>query len=296
MPVDDSPFALAALAPSDPGGVGDDADSPSGAPSGDDASSPGVQLAGLMQTAIGPHVEATTRQMQAMEARINQLTGALAAAGSRDPAGDATKTDGAGKTLIERFVENPEAILAEVEARAEQRVTQRMAPYILGSVQETQEKTLREQQARVDGIYGEGTFEQVLVKDLINIFQEMPEQLRFNPKAIRRSVDSLLGSEELRPELDKRRETRARKAHEAKEAERKKPPSFLGNPRGGADANGEPVIDQNDRAVMAKIAENGFDFSESDMRLVRKLPKGVSLDDQLDALERMTPKRAGSKA
>lgn len=277
MTIDDSPLPL----PTPP-----DADSgqPSQTPDAGGAS-PGEQLGVLLRSTLEPVLATTSRLEQRLaqtEARLQQQQMQPPA----QPAGPALTAEQAAEAKVKAFIADPDAYERQIVERTSQEVAKRLAPYIHGPARSAQESSFERQQQRVDRIYGEGSFDKHIRPHLQTLVSNMPEPLRFDPDAIQRGVDALLGSDELRPTLDEARDT-ARRAKA--EAAKQRPASPFGSPRASMGSL-EPEITDQDRAVMAALDKSGFTLSEDRLRTLRKLPQGASFEEMLDAEDKLTGK------
>lgn len=292
MAVGDSPLDLAAsngaLPPADLGAV-DDGAAPGpdqGAAGGPGGATPaqGAAVGELLAKAMAPMVSAFQQEIGQLRSELNQMKDGQARQ-PQQPTGP-TDVEGARKAKLERFVSDPDAYEAELQQRTEERVLQRLAPFVAGPGMATQESTLSAERARIDGRFGPGTFDEEVMPHLQSSFsQKGMEAHRFNPDAIRTAVAALVGSAQLQPKLDTRQSAFQAQRAKEQQAKRQEPPNFLGSNRGRVDGGGQPVISPEDRLVMDAVERSGYSYSEGDLRSLRSIPR--SADGKLPDFDTM---------
>jgi hypothetical protein len=252
-----------------------------------------------MAQAMAPHTQANEQRIGGLEQRLNQVVDMLSRSQQpQQPNGQPNQSAEGRDTKLERFVADPDAYERDLIGKATKAAAAMMAPYIAGPASDVQERTFAAEAARIDAKYGANTFNEVVRPRLESALGHMAEPLRYNPEALRTATSALIGSAALQPVLDERQAThlkaQAERADKARLANKQKPPNFLGSPRGNVDGDGRPVIGPEDRLVLEKLSEAGFKMDEAEMRAIKSVPKGVSLEDQLAAYEKAMPRKGAA--
>lgn len=281
---DDSPFPPSVNDASEPGDEG--------TPTRDAAS----QMAEIIAAATGPALAEQRAAMGMLQQQLHQTQAQLAAqqqaaAARPAPAPLAPGVD-PDQAWLNEFVAKPtEKLNAYIDEKFQQLARQHIAPPLAGIAQTVAAQTLREQASRVEARFGAGTYTEVIAPHLERILGGMPENMRLQPDTVKRTVDALLGSDELADELGKRASAKAKAENEAN---RRRPPSPMGSPGrqpGGLDLD----INDEDRAFQTALRDAGFEFGDEDLKLSKQVSEAVrgskdqSLDAMLDARDKIRP-------
>jgi len=244
----------------------------------------GAQLAQIIEAATGPALAEQRATVQMLAQQLQQTQAQLAAQQQRQSApAPALNGADADQTWLNEFVAKPtEKLNAHLEAKFQELARQYIAPPLAGIAQTVAAQTLREQAYRVDNRFGDGTYQEVF-----RILAGMPENMRLQPDTVKRTMDALIGSDELAGELEKRS---AAKVKAVNEANKRRPPSPLGTP-GRSPVGPDTEIDDDDRVFQSVLKGAGITFSDEDLKLSKQMEPGMSLDEMLDAREKLKPAR-----
>lgn len=268
--IDDSPFP-------------DQEAAPAAEPTSEPAAQPAVgleQLGAFMARTMEPTLNALNQRLAAVEQR------------AQAPAPQPTSKPGSDKPLLDRFVEDPDAVLREHGERVRQETLQAVAPYLHGPAAAAQETAISTEKQRIDSRWGEGTFDTVVRPHLDEALQTMPEALRFNPRALQTSIAAIVGSGRLQGELDQRREAYLKAQ---RERQRAAPANPFGRPT-TTGQGGSVDITEDDREVLKSLEKAGFGMSEAELKAVRSMPKGADLDTMLDLFDKAPGVRPGGRS
>lgn len=278
---DDSPFPQAS---DDGGGSDEETAAPNDA---------GTQMAQIISAATGPALAEQRAAMGMMAQQLQQTQAELAQLRSR-PAPSAPTAPGVDpdQTWLNEFVAKPtEKLNAAMEAKFQELARTYIAPPLAGIAQTVAAGVQREQAQRVEARFGAGTYAEVFQPHLERILAGMPETMRFQPDTVKRTMDALIGSDELAPELNKRA---AAKAKAELDTNKRRPPSPMGSP-GRSPLGPDLEISDEDRVFQTALSEAGFTFSDDDIKLDRQIRsaldghKDQSLDAMLDARDKIRP-------
>lgn len=268
--IDDSPFPDDQPAPE-----------PTGEPAAPAQPAVGLeQLGAFMAKTMEPTLNALNQRLAAIEQR------------AQAPAPQPQSKAGGDKPLLDRFVEDPDAVLREHGERVRQETLQAVAPYLHGPAAAAQETAISTEKQRIDSRWGEGTFDTVVRPHLDEALQTMPEALRFNPRALQTSIAAIVGSGRLQGELDQRREAYLKAQ---RERQRAAPANPFGRPTTTGQGGGVDIT-EDDREVLKSLEKAGFGMSEAELKAVRSMPKGADLDTMLDLFDKAPGVKPGRSA
>jgi hypothetical protein len=188
---------------------------------------------------------------------------------------------------LDRLVTDPDGWFNEkLGPKFDELAKAKLGPYFAIQMQEAREGAERGQRERIDSRYGKGTWDEHFSADFTKAMSSLPEIAQHNPKTIEKMVDGMIGSDQLMPVLEERKQ---KVAAQREQEERTRPPSFLGRP-GTSPMRDETEITHEDRQVQQALKSAGFEFGDENIKVMRAIPKGVDLDTQLEAYEKATKK------
>jgi hypothetical protein len=267
----------------------------------DDSTAPesGTQSVNDLATHLAPlqqRLDQSDRENVALKAQLQQVTQYLAAQQQAGRGGEAPKapTKEDGDAFLQRFVADPERVIAEMAGRmADERIKTVVAPYLVGSVQGQYSQALDAAQTRVVKEAGEEFWKEVEPL-LVQQLQGIPnEAIRLNPTTVKTTLNSILGDEKVSEKFDA---AKAKVREARRNAEKAKPPSVLGTPGRSLAGLGSDDLTDEDRRALEEMGRRGLKVSEADFKLQRRVEvergaRNLDLDEMIALRDKHAPKR-----
>lgn len=213
----------------------------------------------------------TAQQAAALEARIDQLTQAIAAQG--DSTGQLTALIGnlqqqvaslapaatpagpaAPNEEFQRLYQDIPGYIKQVAIEANREV---LGPHLAQQATQTRDAMLAQARAGVDGEYGDGTWDEHFSKDVLTTIKDLPLEMQASRQHLEAAIAAVLGRQYLDPAGAEKLESRRSKAKKAKEESMNMLPN--GRPR----PSRPDQLDDRERAFLDSLQRSGIDYDES---------------------------------
>lgn len=262
VPPDDNPFEPTpppSPSPPDEGGEPTGEGNPEGP-------SPLDQLGALMDRAVHSAVGPLNQEIANLRAQLAQIQT------RPTPPSEPSKP---ADQWIEEFVKDPDtALSSKLGSKLDAWAEERLGPHLAAFAESAQTQHIQAQRARVDSRWGPGVWDEVFSGPVQAALQDLPPHLRANGRSIESIVSLLAGSDQLSSKLESKRSEWRKK----QDAERRKPPSFLGNP--GRDPHTDPTeVTDEDRRAIESLQRHGYTFDEGSLKKLRGVTgKGLDIE------------------
>ena len=249
-------------------------------------------------TTQAPSLEGTAAPSQsgALEARIDQLTAAIAAQGDRDgqlsqvvsnlqqQLGRVNQPEAHTPEPSEKFQQfyaDPDAYIRQLATESHREV---LGPHLANQALQTRDAMLAQARVGVDGEYGDGAWDEHFSKDVLGTLTNLPLEMQSSRQHVEAAISAVLGRQYLMPENAKKLEAKRSKNAKAREEAMNMLPGGRGRP-------GRPdQLDDRERGFLDSLERSGIPMTEADYKMAKGM-SGKSIDDWTAAKAASAPKK-----